>query len=260
MPYPESVVAVEQTANTLAIRLAAGLFFSVDFTMLIWPVGSAAWKSLDCQLAEVPAGAILRFAVRAPLSLDHAQEVSPEILKFKDEEPELYQEIESRIQDNSIDGDIAINAILSDTYGIDYQRLIANNDCKSNIKSDVFFLCFVPASQELWEKDQLSRGKTRERTSAEHDYLVRFLQENGAREIYSMQSVGSPNVEKSGAWDHFRHNVRNGCIIVSPYSPRIHPASPLKIPSSMGISSAMTKWSDWPRCCATARSMSSHLT
>ena len=215
VPYYETLKEVENMAAALGNRLAGALFFSATYTMLIWPVGSSVWQFLDRRLPEVPAGAELRFAVRTALSTDYAQQKSTEIVKFAEEKPNLYEETLRKIQDTSVDRVKAINAVFRDVYGIEYSRLATNNDPKITTKNDTFFLCFLPVTQELWEKDPNSRRKTRERTTSEHDYFVKFLRANGAKEIYSTQSVGSPDVDRNGAWDYFRHNVKFGCIVVS---------------------------------------------
>ncbi len=103
--------------------------------------------------------------------------------------------------------------VMRDLYNIEYSRYIANNDPSVDIKNDTFFLCFIPVSQEIWDKDPESRLRNRERMSAEHDMLVEFLQANGAKGIYSMQNTGSIEMEKNSAWQYFRQNVMNGCMI-----------------------------------------------
>ena len=205
-------------ATALGNRLAGAFFFSTNFSVLVWPVGSTVWQFLEHQLPSVPPGAILRFAVRPPSQVNHLEPLPKEIVKFAEEMPDLFQETKRKIEDAPTEGEKPITTIFRDMYDIDYNRLITSNDPKATAKSDSFFLCFVPATQELWDKDPISRRMARERTSAEHDYLVKFLEASGAKEIYSMQKVGSTDIDKSGAWDYFRHNVKNGCIIVSAVS------------------------------------------
>ncbi|KAL9099140.1 MAG: hypothetical protein Q9163_005314, partial [Psora crenata] len=214
VPYQDTFEAIERLNATLVHRLAGALFFSANFTMLVWPVGSVVWQFLDRCLPEVPADAALRFAVRTPIATNQSEKMLLEVAKYADENPGWCEETLGEIKDiPQVDNNKPINAIFTDLYRINYNRLTMGNNPKDPTKKDSFFLCFVPVAQEPWEEDPISRQRTRERISAEHDYFVKFLQENGAKEIYSMQSVRSVEIRTEGAWEDFRRNVKDGCIV-----------------------------------------------
>lgn len=200
----------------LADRVSGALFFAPRFTMLIWPAGSNAWDVIEPKLNPVPEGTVLRFLVRDPLPQEYTEELHPSILHFCNQNPEQHDEAMAKIKARPIQtGEAAINVIFRDLFSVEYARLATHPYSSDGAKNDTFFLCFLPVNQELWEADPEKRRRTRERTSNEHDLFVEFLQANGAKEIYSMQDIGSTEMANNGAWECFRKNDQAGCIVVS---------------------------------------------
>ena len=160
----------------------------------------------------------MRFVIRQPLPQDLDDGEYSMSTRLANEKPDHYAEIKEKIQANPIQtGDKNINVVFRDMFGIDYHRLIARNDIQNTKPpANTFFLCFIPQGIEDYEKDDpAKRMAIRLQTSKEHDCFVEFLEANGAEEIYSMQGIGSLEVENNGAWDYFRHNVKSGAIVVS---------------------------------------------
>lgn len=202
--------------SSLADRISGALFFAPRFTVLIWPAGSNAWDFVERKIEPVPEGTVLRYLVRNPLPQEYAEDLHPSTLHFCNQDPKRHDEAVLRIQARPFEqGETAINVVFRDLFGIEYSRLVANPISSNELKNDTFFLCFLPVSQEQWEPDREKRQRTRERTSAEHDFFVEFLQANGANEIYSMQEIGSTDMANNGAWECFRREVKTGCIVVS---------------------------------------------
>ena len=96
-----------------------------------------------------------------------------------------------------------------------YYYLIAPNRIGGFPPCDTFFLAFHPIDQHYWNKDPDARQLVSKHVSAEHDVLVSLLREQGVRRIYSMQDLGSTEF-KEGAWEAFRGEADNACIVVSP--------------------------------------------
>jgi len=183
--------------------------------MVMYPVGSAAWASLDTNAQKIPEGALLRFVVREPLPVETA-EGHPAALHLANANTERFGEITNHVKANPVlDSEPKISVVFRDMFEIEYSRLIAQNGPQKNKPANVFFLCFIPQGCELYEPDTEKRRALRERTSREHDLFIEFLEANGAKAIYSMQDVGSVEIENNGAWNYFMKNVKSGTIIVS---------------------------------------------
>ena len=60
---------LEILAQELATELSGAIFLAEQFTMVAYPVGSTAWSFLDEMQPAVPEGAMIRFAVRAPINI-----------------------------------------------------------------------------------------------------------------------------------------------------------------------------------------------
>ena len=178
--------------------------------MLMYPAGASVWAYLDKSLPSVHPGTTLRFAVRKPLPRSLAT------ARLLTNEPEKYAEIRSKIQKHPIQAeDKNINIVFRDMFNIEFDRLIAQNGPQQHPPTNIIFLCFIPQGCEEYEADPAKRSSLRMSTSEEHDLFVKFLQANGAEEIYSMQSIGSVEIDNNGAWDYFCKNVKSGTIIVS---------------------------------------------
>lgn len=203
--------------ETLANNLQGGLFFAQNYTMVMYPAGASAWAFLDKDLPSVHPGTILRFAVRRPLPpvlVDVHRLATAQVRK---DGPELYTEITTKIQDHPIQAkEKNINIVFRDMFDIDFDRLVAQNGDQQHPPTKIFFLCFIPQGCEMYEPDPAKRSALRMRTSEEHDLFIKFLQANGVEEIYSMQKIGSQEIDNNGAWDYFCKNVKSGTIIVSP--------------------------------------------
>ena len=185
-------------------------------TMLIYPTGASAWAFLKDGLPSLADGGPLKFLIRQPLPQNLAR-VDPFVARLGDENPERYQEIQQYIRSNPVQqGSNSISLVFRDLFQIQYSRLIAQNEPNKNPAANVFFLCFIPAGCENYEKDDTKRMALRNRVSKEHDLFVDFLEANGAEDIYSLQSVDSIEPENDGAWEYFVNNVKSGQIIVSP--------------------------------------------
>ena len=184
--------------------------------MLVYPTGASAWAFLKDGLPSLADGGSLRFLVRQPLPQSLAR-LDPFVARLEDENPERHQEIQQYIRSNPVQqGSNSINLVFRDLFQIEYSRLIAQNEPNKNAAANAFFLCFIPAGCEDYEKDETKRMALRNRVSKEHDLFIDFLEANGAEEIYSLQSVDSIEPENDGAWEYFVNNVKSGQIIVSP--------------------------------------------
>lgn len=187
--------------------------------MVMYPAGASAWAFLDKDLPSVHPGTILRFAVRKPLAPVLADVHRLATTRVKKDDSELYMAITTKIQDHPIQTkEKNINIVFRDMFDIDFDRLIAQNGDQQHGPTKIFFLCFIPQGCENYEPDPVKRSALRTRTSEEHDFVIKFLQANGAKEIYSMQKIGSQEIDSNGAWDYFCKNVKSGTIIVSPLS------------------------------------------
>lgn len=203
----------------LANNLQGGLFFAQQFTMLMYPAGASAWAFLDDSLPNVHPGTTLRFAVRRPLPPILANVHELATARLAKNEPESYAEIMTKIKKNSIQNeDKNINIVFRDMFEIDFGRLVAQNGPQQHPPTNIFFLCFIPQGCEDYEPDSAKRSALHRRTSEEHDLFIKFLRANGAEEIYSMQNIGSQEIENNGAWGYFSKNVKSGTIIVSHFS------------------------------------------
>lgn len=187
--------------------------------MLMYPAGASAWAFLDNHLPNVHPGTTLRFVVRSPLPsiLADVHEVATTRLSHKN--PERYAEITTKIEKYPIQAeDKNINIVFRDIFDIDFSRLVAQNEPQEHPSTNIFFLCFIPQGCEDYEQDPAKRLALRMRTSEEHDLFIKFLQANGAEEIYSMQKIGSQEIDSNCAWDYFIKNVKSGTIIVKSLS------------------------------------------
>lgn len=211
--------AVENIVETLANNLQGGLFFAQHYTMVMYPAGASAWAFLDQDLPSVHPGTILRFAVRKPLPPVLADVHRLATARVKKDGPELCTEITTKIQDHPIQArEKNINIVFRDMFDIDFDRLVAQNGDQQHLPTNIFFLCFIPQGCENYEPDPVKRSALRMRISEEHDFFIKFLQTNRVEEIYSMQKIGSQEIDSNGSWDYFCKNVKSGTIIVSPIS------------------------------------------
>ena len=184
--------------------------------MLVYPTGASAWAFLKDGLPSLADGGPLRFLIRQTLPQNLAR-LDPFVARLVDENPERHREIQRYIRSNPVQqGSKSINVVFRDLFQIEYTRLIAQNEPNKNPAAKVFFLCFIPAGCEDYEKDETKRMTLRNRVSKEHDLFIDFLEANGAEDIYSLQSVDSIEPENDGAWEYFINNVKCGQIIVSP--------------------------------------------
>ena len=187
--------------------------------MVMYPAGASAWAFLDKHLPSVHPGTTLRFAVRKPLPSVPADVHRLATARVIQDVPEQYREIMIKIQEPSIQAkDKNINIVFRDMFEIEFDRLVAQNGDQQHLPTNIFFLCFIPQGCEVYEPDSAKRSALRMRTSEEHDLFIKFLQANGVNEIYSMQKIGSQEVDSNEAWDYFCKNVKSGTIIVSPLS------------------------------------------
>ena len=185
--------------------------------MLMYPAGASAWGFLDKDLPSVHPGTVLRFAVRKPLKLALVDVQKPAASRLMTEDPEQYADITTKIQKYPIHAkDKNINIVFRDMFDIDFDRLVTQTGDQQEPPTKIFFLCFIPQGCETYEPDPAKRSALRVRTSQEHDLFIRFLQANGAEEIYSMQEIGSQEIDRNGGWDYFWKNVKSGTIIVGP--------------------------------------------
>ena len=184
--------------------------------MLIYPAGASAWGFVDNDLPSVHPGTALRFAIRKPLPPGQADAHALATARLVENEPERHAEIATKLEDHPIQtNEKNINIVFRDMFEIDFGRLVAQNGPQKHPPTSIFFLCFIPQGCELYEPDSAKRSALRMRTSEEHDLFIKFLQANGAEQIYSMQNIGSQEIDNHGAWDYFCKNVKSGTIIVS---------------------------------------------
>lgn len=189
--------SASDTDSLYGARGLIWLLLMLNLFQVVYPTGADAWAYLDCRLPAVPEGAVLRFVVRPPLPLEYADFEVPDLSNsLLEEDLDRYKLIIAKTA-ITIKNPIAkgISAVLQEFFGIDYNRLVSN-------KKPVFFLCFIPAGCESYEKDATKRHALRRRTSEEHDLFVDFLRENGA-EVYSLQNVGSHEPNTNGSWEYF---------------------------------------------------------
>ena len=187
--------------------------------MLMYPAGASAWWFLDKNLPSVHPGTALRFVLSKPRPqvLTNIHRLATTRLMKKD--PERYEELAIRIKNHPIQAeDKNVNIVFRDMFEIDFDRLVAQSGPQQHPPTNIFFLCFIPQGCENYEPDPAKRSALRTRTSEEHDLFIKFLQANGADEIYSMQKIGSQEIDSNCAWDYFIKNVKSGTIIVSLFS------------------------------------------
>ena len=187
--------------------------------MLMYPAGASAWAFLDNHLPNVHPGTTLRFVVRSPLPPILADVHEAATTRLSQRNPERYAEIMTKIEKYPIQAEENnINIVFRDMFEIDFSRLVAQNGPQEHSSTNIFFLCFLPQGCEDYEPDPAKRSALRVRTSEEHDLFIKFLQANDAQEIYSMQKIGSQEIDNNGAWDYFIKSVKSGTIIVNPRS------------------------------------------
>ena len=185
--------------------------------MLIYPAGASAWAFLDEKaFTNVHPGTSLKFILLKPLPPPQPSIHGLATARFAKDNPERYVEIAAKIEKHPVQAEEKnINIVFRDMFEIDYGRLVAQNGPQTHPPPHIFFLCFVPQGSENYEPDASKRLALSMRTSEEHDLFVKFLQANGAEEIYSLQNIGSPEIANNGAWDYFLKKVKSGSIIVS---------------------------------------------
>ena len=197
VPSPNSQDGIDSLAFKLAYSLSGALCFARLFTMIIYPVGADAWAFLDRDLPATPDGAMLRFVVRQPLSAEFAESKASDLASSWLQNPSPDDERLVANASNATTDYVTkgVSTAFQKLFSIDYNRLVSN-------KQPVFFLVFIPAGCERYEKDPGKRHSLRLRTSEEHDLFVEFLQAHGA-EVYSMQNLGSYEPNTNGSWDYF---------------------------------------------------------
>ena len=185
--------------------------------MLMYPAGASAWAFLDkVVVPNVHPGTNLKFILRKPLPPPQLDVLGVATTRFAKDNSERYSDIAAKIKKHPVQAEEKnINIVFRDMFEIDYGRLVAQNGPQTHPPPNVFFLCFVPQGSENYEPDSAKRLALRMRTSEEHDLFIKFLQANGAEEIYSLQNIGSPEIANNGAWDYFLKKVKCGSIIVS---------------------------------------------
>ena len=219
VPYPENQRSYDSVADLLACHLSLGIFLAPEFTMVTWPAHSSLWGFLERSLPEVPPGAVLRFAIREKISQHFKHQIqSPITTHLRLEDPVVYNEMKTNIGDRPIrPEERSVNVVFQEVFGIDFDRLLAPSGIQKRLPGKNFFLCFVPANCEQYEPDDAKRQALRRRASQEHDFFVRFLKENGADTICSMQDITSHEPVQNGSWRYFIENVKSGAIIVGSF-------------------------------------------
>lgn len=144
---------------------------------------------------------MLRFVVRQPSAPPLTEEEDQHQSTYWTENLDRYEQIMANAARGTINK--SINIVFRELYGIEFRRLVGD-------KKPAFFLFFIPAGCESYEKDRTRRQNLRLRTSEEHDLTVEFLHENEA-EVYSLQDIGSWEVNKSGSWKYF------GTLLMPPW-------------------------------------------
>lgn len=217
IPYPENRDKYKSIAEFLAHHVSIGIFLAKDFTMLIWPAHSSIWGFLENGLAPFQPGAVLRFAVREPMSFHLVDQIDISATsRLGIENVETYNKINARISSMPVQPEEhAINLVFHEVFDIEFDQLIAPNGPQKRPLGKNFFLCFVPANCEQYEPDESKRQVLRSSTSEEHDLFVQFLRANGAETIFSLQDIGSYESVKTGSWRYFIENIKSGAVIVS---------------------------------------------
>ncbi len=216
LSYQHSESTVEDIVETLANNMQGGLFLAQQYTMLMYPAGASAWAFLDDNVPTVHPGTTLRFVLRKPLPPLLVDVGGLAAARLSQTRPERYMSIKTKLQKYPVQAEERnINIIFRDMFEIDFSRLVAQNGPQQHPPTNIFFLCFIPQGCEVYEPDSAKRSALRMRTSEEHDLFIKFLQANGAEDIYSVQAIGSQEIDNNGAWDYFCKNVKSGTIIVS---------------------------------------------
>ena len=225
--------------------------------MLMYPAGASAWAFLDNKgVANVHPGTSLKFILCKPLPPPQPDVHRAATARFAKENPERYAEIAAKMKEHPVQAEEKnINIVFRDMFEIDYSRLVAQNGPQTHPPPNIFFLCFIPQGSENYEPDPAKRLALRMRTSEEHDLFIKFLQANGAEEIYSLQNIGSQEIVNNGAWDYFVKKVRSGSIIVSVLQLRGISKCVADIASSMMRSFVMTWSPALPSTFCTVQSM-----
>lgn len=183
---------IDHLADELAATFSAAVFFAQYFTMLVYPVGSPAWATIDGFFGEVPDGAVLRFVVRHPLNIDLSPYNFSGLEKWTAENPEQFKSVASgHLQDAN---KANLNVVFKDLFDIEYSRLVSP-------RRPVFFLCFSPTGGD-YGLDDATKESMKSQIADEHDLVVDFLRENNA-EVYSMHDQGSIEPVANGAWQYF---------------------------------------------------------
>lgn len=157
------------------MHVSGGTLFANDFAMVVYPAGSEDWTFLDEGLPAVPSDAVLRFVIRKPLPG----------LEVNDGTNIATKKRVIAIRE----GETNINIVFRVLFKIEYSRLVASTTPHRSENLEVFFIIFPPGTED------------------ERDLVIRFLQENGAKDIYSWETPGS--------WDYFSNKIDAGVIIVS---------------------------------------------
>ena len=154
--------------------------------MLVFPAGSEDWAFLEQHMPAVPPVG-LRCMIRSPVQHAFTDNIHGTVGIVKRRQLGKGQEITLDTEEP------AINAIMRNLYGIDYQRLIRQPNQGKAYKGHIFYLIFPKERKD------------------EQDLILHFLGANGALEVYAYNEDIN-----DGTWEYFYRNVfNNGVIIVN---------------------------------------------
>ena len=186
VPYTTNLADINDISETLRLNVSGALFLGDDFTMVVFPIGTEDWAFLERHMPAMPLAG-LRCVVRSPIQHVVTDDLHNTVGMIKERRSRKGQEISLEA------GELAINVIMRNLYGIDYPRLIRQSNRDQDRMGRIFYLIFPKERRD------------------EQELILHFLKANGAVEVYSYDEDVN-----DGTWEYFYRNViNNGVIIVN---------------------------------------------
>jgi chromo domain-containing protein 1 len=157
-PFWDSKPSIQAMAATLNAHASGGLYLQQQFTLLVYPTGTADWAFLDPEVKASPKLG-LKVIMRGPV-----------LQPFEDLLDGPLQD-QLPVNPAPLPDEPRITTVFRHLANIDYKTLIHQN-ARKNKDPNTFFLMFPPSSKD------------------EHELVVKFLEANKAT-IYSSYTPGS---------------------------------------------------------------------
>ena len=157
LPSPSAMRAVEVMAETLKSNVAGGAFFHKDFTTIVYPSASEAWRFIEEDFPSDLPPAQLHCVVCRPFIGSLLQNTNRSV---------------NAQMILTMEGEKGVNVFFREQFGIDYAKLVPGSANRKNDQPNNFFLMYPQSASE------------------EHEVVVNFLRANNTT-IFSSYTAGS---------------------------------------------------------------------